>query len=51
MIGSMSHTGGTERVLQQVANGLAERGHQVVVISVWGKDELAFPLDGRVAFR
>lgn len=51
LIGNMSHAGGTERVLQQIANGLAERGHQVVVISVWGKDELAFPLDGRITFR
>lgn len=50
LIGNMSHTGGTERVLQQIANGLSERGHQVVVISVWGKDTLAFPLDDRVAF-
>ncbi len=51
LIGNMSHAGGTERVLQQIANGLAERGHQVVVISVWGKDELVFPLDGRITFR
>lgn len=51
MIGNMSHTGGTERVLQQIANGLAARGYQVTVISVWGKNELAFPLDIRVDFR
>lgn len=51
LIGNMSHTGGTERVLQQVANGLAARGHSVAVISVWGTDRLVFPLDGRIAFR
>lgn len=51
LIGNMSHAGGTERVLQQVANGLAARGRQVVVISVWGTDGLAFPLDGRITFR
>lgn len=51
LIGNMSHAGGTERVLQQVANGLAERGYSVVVLSVWGTDRLAFSLDERVAFR
>lgn len=51
LIGNMSHSGGTERVLQQVANGLTVRGFQVVVISVWGGDKLTFPLDGRVRFR
>lgn len=51
LIGNMSRTGGTERVLQQIANGLAERGHSVVVLSVWGLDRPSFPLDGRVVFR
>lgn len=51
LIGNMSHTGGTERVLQQIANGLAERGHSIVIVSVWGTDRPGFPLDGRIAFR
>lgn len=51
LIGNMSHTGGTERVLQQIANGLVERGHSVVIVSVWGTDRPGFPLDGRIAFR
>lgn len=44
VIGNMSHSGGTERVLSLIANGLAKRNHEVVVISMWGKKELVFPL-------
>ncbi|MDE5779717.1 MAG: glycosyltransferase family 4 protein [Lachnospiraceae bacterium] len=48
LIGNMSHTGGTERVLQLIANGLNQRGYQIVVISMWGKKELAFPLNKQI---
>lgn len=44
VIGNMSHSGGTERVLQLIANGLLERNYQVVVISMWGEKEIPFPL-------
>ena len=45
VIGNMSHSGGTERVLSLIANGLAKRNYEVVVISMWGEKELVFPLD------
>lgn len=48
LIGNMSHTGGTERVLQLIANGLNQRGYQIVVISMWGKKELTFPLNRQI---
>lgn len=48
VIGNMSNTGGTERVLQLIANGLNKRGYQVVVISMWGNKELVFPLDKQI---
>lgn len=51
LIGNMSHSGGTERVLQQIANGLSERGYPITVISVWGTDQLVFPLDPEITFR
>ncbi|MBD5545140.1 MAG: glycosyltransferase family 4 protein [Lachnospiraceae bacterium] len=43
VIGNMSHSGGTERVLSILANGLAKRGHRVVIISMWGEKETVFP--------
>lgn len=43
-IGNMSHSGGTERVLSVVANGLSKRGYQVSVISLWGRGKTVFPL-------
>lgn len=48
VIGNMSHTGGTERVLQLIANGLSHRGYSIVVISMWGEKKLVFPLDKRI---
>lgn len=47
-IGNMSHSGGTERVLSVIAGGLSKRGHQVAIISLWGKDKVFFPLDEKV---
>lgn len=35
-IGNMSHSGGTERVLSIIANGLAQRGYQISIMSLWG---------------
>lgn len=42
--GNMSHSGGTERVLAAIANGLAKRGYPVSVISLWGDGNSFFPL-------
>lgn len=44
-IGNMSHSGGTERVLAAVANGLLKRGYRVAVISLWGGGKTVFPLE------
>lgn len=43
-IGNMSHSGGTERVLSVIANGLSERGFCVTVVSLWGDGETFFHL-------
>lgn len=48
LIGNMSNTGGTERVLQRIANGLLERGYKIVVISMWGDKNPVFKLDKRI---
>lgn len=47
-IGNMSHSGGTERVLSVVAGGLAERGFQVTVLSLWGRGPEFFALNKMV---
>lgn len=44
----MSHTGGTERVLSLVANGLAKRNYEIVVISMWGEKHTGYPLDSAI---
>lgn len=43
VIGNMSHSGGTERVLSILANGLIKRGYPIVIISMWGEKETVFP--------
>lgn len=43
-IGNMSSSGGTERVLSIIANGLAERGYQISIISLWGNGGSFFPI-------
>ena len=43
-IGNMTHSGGTERVLSIVANGLSERGFHVSIMSLWGKGQSFFSL-------
>lgn len=47
-IGNMSRSGGTERVLSVIANGLAERGHAVSIMSLWGDGNTFFPVRKRV---
>ncbi len=47
-IGNMSHSGGTERVLSVIANGLSERGHRVSIMSLWGTGKTFFMLNGEV---
>lgn len=43
--GDLTQSGGTERVLSVIANGLAARGYPVFVISLWGGRASFFPLD------
>ncbi|MDE7331573.1 MAG: glycosyltransferase family 4 protein [Lachnospiraceae bacterium] len=47
-IGNMSHSGGTERVLSVIANGLSERGYRVSIMSLWGTGKTFFSLDEEV---
>jgi glycosyltransferase involved in cell wall biosynthesis len=47
-LGSVSGQGGTERVTTLIANGLAERGYQVSLLSLWSGHEPAFPVDDRI---
>ncbi len=42
--GNMSHSGGTERVLSIIANGLSGRGYPVSIISLWGNGNAFFSL-------
>lgn len=44
----MSHSGGTERVLSVVANGLSRRGFHVSVMSLWGKGQPFFALEDTI---
>lgn len=48
VIGNMSSAGGTERVLQLIANGLNQRGYRVIIISMWGNREPVFPMDKQI---
>ncbi len=47
-IGNMSHSGGTERVLSVIANGLQERGYKVAIISLKGEGAAFFPLNEKI---
>ena len=47
-IGNMSHSGGTERVLSVIANGLLDRGYPVAVISLWGNGRTFFELNENI---
>lgn len=44
-IGNMDHTGGTERVLGRIANGLSRRGYEVGIVSMYGGQHPAFEVD------
>lgn len=48
VIGNMSHSGGTERVLSIIANGLVKRGYPIVIISMWGEKETVFPCASQI---
>lgn len=49
VIEHLSVKGGLERILTSKINALAERGHEVVLLTVWKEDSPAvFPIDGRV---
>ncbi len=50
-IGDMSHSGGTERVLSVIANGLSDRGYPVTVVSLWGDGRTFFPMGRQVKVR
>lgn len=43
-IGNMGNSGGTERVLSVIANGLSERGYQISIMSLRGKGSTFFPV-------
>ncbi|MDE7446441.1 MAG: glycosyltransferase family 4 protein [Lachnospiraceae bacterium] len=43
-IGNMGNSGGTERVLSVIANGLSERGYHVSILSLKGNGPTFFPV-------
>lgn len=47
-IGDLSHSGGTERVLAEIANGLCERGYDVSIVSLTGEAPAFFQFDERI---
>lgn len=47
-IGNMSRSGGTERVLSVIANGLSERGFSVFIMSLWGDGKSFFSLKDEI---
>lgn len=49
--GDMSRAGGTERVLSIIANGLSERGHEVVIFSLTGKAPSFYELRNDIRIR
>lgn len=48
LAGNLSGSGGTERVLSKIANGLVKRGYSVFVISMWGETKTTFLVDRRI---
>lgn len=46
--GDMSRSGGTERVLSLIANGLAERGHDIRIFSLTGEGSSFYELDDSI---
>ena len=49
--GNITKSGGTERVLSIIANGLVERGYEVVIFSLTGNGEPFFELDDSIRIR
>lgn len=49
--GDISRSGGTERVVSIIANGLVDRGYDVVIFSLTGKGPSFFELDQRIKIR
>ena len=49
--GDMSRSGGTERVLSLIANGLVDRGYEIVIFSLAGNGPSFFELDKRIRLR
>lgn len=43
--GNLTQSGGTERVLSVIADGLSERGYSVLVVSLWGEQPSFFSLN------
>ena len=48
LAGNINNSGGTERVSSLVANGLSEKGYNVILASITGGDKPFFPLNNKV---
>ena len=46
--GGINRSGGTERVLSIIANGLAERGYEVIILSLTGEGPTFYALDEKI---
>ncbi len=46
--GGMNRSGGTERVLSIIANGLTERGHEVIILSLTGSGATFYALNEKI---
>lgn len=46
--GGMNRSGGTERVLSEIANSLASRGYEVVIVSLTGESRSFYSIDERI---
>ncbi|MCR4648400.1 MAG: glycosyltransferase family 4 protein [Lachnospiraceae bacterium] len=46
--GDIGRSGGTERVLCTIANGLVAKGYDIVIFSLTGQGPVFFPLDKRI---
>ncbi|WP_173912023.1 glycosyltransferase family 4 protein [Acinetobacter sp. Marseille-Q1618] len=48
LIGSINHSGGTERVTTLIANELAKANYEVSILSLWDGDQSFFVLDSKI---
>lgn len=48
LIGSINHSGGTERVTTLIANELAKGNYDVSILSLWNGDQSFFVLDSKI---